>query len=171
MPTRFEYFYWDACVFSSYIGAIPDRQPVIEALLDKVSSSKRLRIITSSLSILEVVFASGHGAGRRLSSQVEQKIDSLWHSEHIEVVEAHSQLMFAARDLMRQVDGQGWSLKPQDALHLATAAWIHQYAGNLLEVHTYDGKWERYTSLLGGIVICEPHVEQLSLSFPAQEEE
>lgn len=170
MPARPEYLYWDACVFSSYIGAIPDRQPTIEALLEKVYSKKRLRIVTSSMSILEVVFASGHGPGRRLSSQVEAKIDDFWKSEFIEVIEAHTYLMFAARDLMRNVDSQqGWSLKPQDALHLATAAWINQYAGAVLEVHTYDKEWARYSPMLGGLIICEPNVQQLSLPFGAEE--
>lgn len=170
MPTRAEFLYWDACVFSSYIGAIPDRQPTIEALLEKVYSSKRLRIITSSMSVLEVVFASGHGPGRRLSSQAETKIDEFWKSEFVEVVEAHRFLMFAARDLMRNVASQGWSLKSQDALHLATAAWVNQYAGDVVEVHTYDDQWARYSPLLGGLTICEPHVDQLRLPFEAQED-
>jgi hypothetical protein len=156
-------------VFSSFIGAIPERQPTIEAILDKVFSSKRLRIITSSMSILEVVFASGHGSGRRLSSENESKIDDFWNSQHIEVVEAHRHLMFAARDLIREAKDQGWTLKSQDALHLATAVWIDRHAGNLVEVHTYDGEWSRYSTMLGGIKICEPYIDQLSLPFGAEE--
>lgn len=154
------FLYWDACVFSSYVGEHPDRADVILELWEQVvRQHPRKTIITSSISILEVVFASGHGTGVR-DPKKERLIDELWLDPTIEIVEASQDLMYRARDLMRRARDKGWSLRPNDALHLVTAQWISQYVGHVQEVHTYDHKWEKMSEILDGLKICEPHITQ-----------
>lgn len=162
MPSRMQYLYWDASVFSSYVGAIADRLPVIDALLNQVAADTHRRIITSAISLLEVAFASGHGPGRRMPPAREAAIDELWRSPQIEVVDVTQGLLFRARDLMRTAVDNGWSLRPNDALHLSTAAWVHQAIGDVTEIHTYDD-WTRFQALIGGIAIAAPNTIQPSL--------
>lgn len=167
MPTRKDYFYWDACVFSSYVGAIPERMPVIDAILEQIAKKDSQRqIITSNISIVEVAFASGHGHGRRMPPEIESRIDELWRSPLIEIAEVNSFLMFRARGLMRDAVDHGWSLKPNDAIHLATAQWVNDNIAPVPEFHTYDiNLLAKMSVLIGGLLICEPRVDQLRLPF------
>ena len=167
MPTRTDYVYWDTSVFSSYVGAIPDRLPIIDALFEQVANTSRTKIITSGISILEVAFASGHGPARRMPPEIEATIDEIWRSPNVEIVDVNSYLLYEARDLMRRTVDQGWSMGPNDALHLATAIWVNQTIGMVLKIHTYDN-WTRFTAMVGGIPISEPHVTQPSLPFGIQ---
>ena len=154
------YLYWDACVFSSYVGEHPDRADTILEVWEQVARQHpRKAIITSSLSILEVAFASGDGSGVR-DPERERQIDALWREPTIYVADASQDLMYLARGLMRAARDKGWSLKPADALHLATAQWINQKIGYVQEVHTYDDKWVKMSELVDGLKICEPYVAQ-----------
>jgi hypothetical protein len=60
---------------------------------------------------------------------------------------------------MRQALTQGWSLKPADAIHLASAQWL-----SVEELHTYDDKMPRYSMMIG-CKICEPSTIQLRLNL------
>lgn len=154
------FLYWDACVFSSFIGEIPDRADTILELWEQVARQHpRKAIITSSISILEVVFASGHGTGV-LDPDKERLIDELWLDPTIQIIDASQDLMYRARDLIRTARDKGWSLKTIDALHLVTAHWIHTHVGDVQEVHTYDDRWEKMSEILDGMKICEPHLIQ-----------
>lgn len=102
MPPELEYIYWDACVFSSYIGAIPERVLVIDELLQRIQKNRNIKILTSTYSIAEVVFASGHGRGRHISDDHYALIDNMWQSSFLELVDVHQAIMYRARDLVRQ---------------------------------------------------------------------
>ncbi len=52
------FIYWDANVFLSYINNLPDRMPVLDAILEEIESSKNDRIVTSVLSKVEVALGS-----------------------------------------------------------------------------------------------------------------
>lgn len=162
MSAKLEYTYWDACVFSSYHGAIPDRAPTIDAILAEVQKDRNRRIITSSISILEVAFATGHGPARPITTDHAEKIDALWRDTHIvELVDIHQHLLFQARRLIRQAfDNSFTKLTPNDALHLATATWINQHIGAVVEIQTYDNYWLNHIHNLIEIKICEPHAQQ-----------
>lgn len=164
MPSRPRYLYWDASVFGSYVGAIQDRLPIIDALLEQVAADRHRLIITSAISIIEVAFASGHGQARRMPPEQEALIDELWNAPHIQLVDATPGLLYRARALMREAVDNGWSASPNDALHLATAIWAHETIGEVVEIHTYDN-WARFQALTEGIPIGPPHVDQPQLPY------
>jgi len=61
---------------------------------------------------------------------------------------------------MRDSVTRGWSLKPMDAIHLATAKWAKDQMGlSVDEFQTYDLPLGRYDALLG-LQICEPYILQ-----------
>lgn len=167
MPAKPQYLYWDASVFSSYVGRIADRLPIIDALFEQVVADRRRRIITSAISVMEVAFASGHGPGRRTSPEQEGRIDELWRSPHIEVVDVTHGLLLRARSFMRDAVDENWSISPNDALHLVTAAWVHATFGEVIAVHTYDN-WSRFQPMIGGILIDAPNVQQPRLLYIAE---
>lgn len=161
MSIKEECVYWDACVFSSYHGAIPDRAPVLDAILAEVEKDRNRLILTSNISILEVAFGNGHGRGRPVTPEHAERIDALWRARHIKLVEIHRELLVEARDLMRRTVAEGLSgLTPNDALHLATAVWFDRNIGSVTEIHTYDGFWIDKMRTVVDLEICQPHANQ-----------
>ena len=60
---------------------------------------------------------------------------------------------------MRDVLTRAWSLKPFDAIHLATAKWLAELAGETIEFHTYSKDLPSY-EVITGYTICEPYLVQ-----------
>ena len=153
MPSDADAVYWDASVFLSYINGIDERLPAIDTLLER-SRSGRLTIFTSVLSITEVAFSADERANRNLDPEVEKSIDDLFNDRQIvTIAEFHRLIAVSARQLIRRAAGSGLSLKPADAIHLATAGNIR-----VNEVHTYDRKWSEYGSL-ANLHVREPFTE------------
>jgi predicted nucleic acid-binding protein len=161
MPGKLQFIYWDSCVFMSYINADPDRIDTLDAILDDIHKSNReKKIVTSILTKVEVASSATEHATRLLSPAIEQIIDDLWNDESvIGFIELHDGIAMRARGLMRQALAQGWSLKPPDAIHLASAQWLE-----VEELHTYDDKLPRYGTMIG-CKICEPYTTQLPMNF------
>lgn len=136
------FVYWDANVFLSYINGDAARLPDIDSLL--AQSGSDFQIITSALSVVEVAFAKIEQDGRALDDATERKIDALWEpASPVQLVEFYPLLANEARALIRQAIPRGWSLKPADAIHLATARRMA-----VTTFHTYDDL-SRYTDLVG----------------------
>jgi predicted nucleic acid-binding protein len=153
--------YWDSCVFLSYINGLSDRLPEIETLL-LGAEKDTIELLTSTLSIVEVAFATAERDQRALDEEAEKKISKLWlPSSPVKLVEFHRLIAEDARDLMRRTLTKGWSLKPLDAVHLSTAARMA-----VAEFHTYDEKLPKYSELVG-CKIQRPFVEQPGLFPPA----
>ncbi len=136
--------YWDACVFLSYVNEYADRVPDIEGLLAEAKRGD-IEIITSTASIVEVAFGAAEQAQRTLSEETEAKINRLWEpASPIIMVEFHTLIAQAAQQLMRGGVPEGWSLKPIDAVHLATARRMAADA-----FHTYDGALRKWAATVG----------------------
>lgn len=131
MPPR--RVYWDACCFISYLNGDVDRVPVLEALLEQ-AEREELLIVTSMVSLTEVAFTAAERSGSELSEADEDAIDALLGNRAtVVLVEFSERIAREARALMRNAVARGWSLKPMDAIHLASALFA-----DAREFHTYD---------------------------------
>lgn len=163
MPTRnLEFYYWDSCVFLSYINAIEGRVNKIEELWEEISQDDEKRIVASAVGIVEVACASTEREQNKPNPQVEKEIDAMWRDPSISMVEVSPRIAFMARELIRDGITKGWVLKTYDAIHLATAMWVHQNVGPISEFHTYDGSLKRYSAMIG-VQVYEPRVLQPKL--------
>jgi len=151
--------YWDSNVFLSAINANPERLPVINAILDDCDHGE-VEIYTSVLSVTEVAFAEFEKRDRLLAPQIEAKINKLWlPPSPIRLEELSHHIANDARIMMRQAVEKGWSLKPPDAIHLATAKRraVHEF-------QTYDtDRLSKYDAVVG-LKIVQPTSDRLPFS-------
>ena len=161
MPGNPQLIYWDSCVFLTYINADPTRIDVLDVILHEIRvSNGAKKIVTSIIAKVEVAGSGMEGTTNRLSLDIEQKIDALWNDDSvIGLIELHDAIAMRARELMRKARAQAWSLKPPDAIHLASAQWL-----GVEEFQTYDERLYKYSTLVG-CTICEPYTSQPTLGF------
>jgi predicted nucleic acid-binding protein len=157
MSNRVPRFYWDSCVFLSYIHGLPDRLPDIDALLEEARKGK-IEIVTSTVTVVEVAFAATEKATKILDQAVEDKISKLWlPPSPVRLIEFYELIAERARSLVRQAVPEGWSLQAMDAIHLSSAKQIGVEA-----FHTYDKNLDKYTTAMG-FTIERPLVAQIEL--------
>lgn len=148
--------YWDANVFLAYVNAMPDHIAVLNALVEQARNGG-ITIYTSALSRVEVAFSDSEQQARAPSLEVESQIDNLWANRNVvRVIEILPVITLSARGLIRDGLASGWSLKPPDAIHLATARWLLGEWISVDEFHTYDASLFRYADVMG-IDILEPY--------------
>lgn len=159
MPSPRRRIYWDAPVWLSYINGDIDRLPTLDALLaDSSSDSGNVEIYTSTVSQVEVAFARAEQDKKALDQTVEQQIDELWADRvALKLAELHERITKEARQFIRLAMTRSWSLKPLDAIHLATARFCQ-----CEEFHTYDQRLLKYSNDVG-FPIVEPHTQQPKL--------
>lgn len=134
-------FYWDACVFLSYVNQDEDRVGEISSLLE-AAEKKEIEIVTSTATVVEVAFGATERKQSTLSDGMEARINKLWEPESpLILVEFHTLIAEAAKKMIRSGVPEGWSLKPMDAVHLATAERL-----KVVEFHTYDGPLKKWGS-------------------------
>src|SRR5207302_316632 len=122
------------------------------------SSGGKLEIVTSTLSITEVAFGAEEVIGQPLDETLEDQIDAFWDDPStIKLREFDRIIAREARTLIRAARSTGWSLKPADAIHLASAKMVVAS-----EIHTYDASLFKYAELIG-ISVREPYTDQLQL--------
>lgn len=145
--------YWDACVILEYLNGDADRAPHVNALLDSASKAQ-IQIHTSTLSIVEVAFASHDKAGRALSPETEAIIESLWATgAPIRLMEFHRVIAEDARRLCQTAMTKNiQGVRSADAVHLATALTLGVDVFHTYEEETTRTKWAALT----GLVVCEP---------------
>lgn len=159
MPGDLRDVYWDSSVFLSYFRNEAGRADIVQTLLDHAAGSREIRIFTSMITIVEVAFAVSPQSRRDNHDRFQtEKIDALWDSAGIHLVEFSRFIAEEARDLCRQAREAGQQVSPPDAIHLATAR-----RHRLGELHTFDGP------LLGhpmdfGVRVGEPQVAQQRLA-------
>jgi predicted nucleic acid-binding protein len=161
MPSERRSIYRDADVCLSYISAIPDRLPILDALLaDSASPNGSIEIFTSYITQAEVVYAQQERTNRALDPHIESQIDQLWGAgSAIKLIETHDSILRETRQLMRAAMVKGWRLRPMDAIHLATAKWR-----KVSEFHTYDKELLRYANDVG-FPILAPYTQQPRLTI------
>lgn len=151
--------YWDACVFLAWVNKEPGRVGVIDALLDSASDGAVV-IVTSVISITEVAVAAPERASSVLSAAELARIDKLWTPPSpVRLAECHALIAADARDLMRKTVGDGWKLRPPDAIHLSTAVRL-----GCQEFLTYDSKLFKFDSIIG-MPVKEPFSDRIPLQF------
>lgn len=165
MPEVNVSLYWDANVFLNYLNGMPDLMADLDALLDAAQRGEIL-ILTSTLSIVEVAFAASEQLGGSMRDDIEAAIDDLWMPPSpIRLVEFSAVVARSARSLMRDARARGWSLKPNDAIHLATARQMGVAKFNTCEKVTLD----KYGDLCG-YAVEPPRAAQRQLPLTGQEE-
>lgn len=160
MPDAPRIIYWDSCVFLYYVNMIPEHLSLLEQILeDSASDSSPIKIYTSVLSHVEVSFAASEQHNQVLDPEIERLISNLWSDpEAVVSVEHHTDIGQLATGLMRDAVTEGRSLKPLDAVHLATAQWLSSVGLTVEEFHTYDQRLFNYSSVVG-FPIVEPRIE------------
>ena len=152
MPDDPKRIYWDACVFLHYIEGTSVWMAILDSLLEEASKTNDLVIFTSTVSITEVAFAKTEKDGKALDPKVEAAIDALWNDRSaVKLVEYNEVIAREARSLLRQAVQRGRSLKPIDAIHLATAA-----NRNVEDFHTTDDPLKKVTWASLGFTIRDP---------------
>ena len=160
MPRSPRIIYWDSCVFLRYVNMMPEHLSLLEQILeDSASDSSPIKIYTSVLSHVEVSFGASEQQNQALDPETERLIGNLWSDPGAVVsVEYHTDIGQIATGLMRDAVTRGWSLKPFDAIHFATAQWLSSVGLTVEEFHTYDGRLLRYAPIIG-FPIVEPRIE------------
>ena len=118
-------YYFDSSVFLDLIEHPEDQEPAktIAAMIDAASKG-HCRIITSLITMVEVLWAKHELDKKKLDAKVENRIMALWHPESspIKVIEVSEFITRDALSLLREGLKKGWSKsKGVDAVHLITA--------------------------------------------------
>lgn len=155
-------FYWDSCVFLAYLNGEPNRDITIYNALKEITDRNQ-KIFTSTISIVEASHKNSEKNQNALDPDAMDILNKFWNNKSIIVVELNPIIAHSARNMIRDGLTKKYSLKPKDAVHIATAKFLNTYLKNIiLEFHTYDGKLEKYDGLLG-IPVKEPYCQQYQL--------
>lgn len=113
MTNRKRRLYWDSCNFISLISEDEvERADICQHILEDAERGA-IEIVTSALTIAEVVKAKG---SPMFTAENDQKISEFFLHEYILIHDVTREIAEGARKLSRQ-----HGLKPRDAIHLATA--------------------------------------------------
>jgi predicted nucleic acid-binding protein len=154
MAKALKYLYGDSNIFISYFNEHPERVAVLEQLFEETEKSPDRKIVTSVLTLTEVAHFAFEKKDRQIDDLQEEKLDKFWNARSlIEFVEVNEVIARSARKLMRLAIPRGFSLKPADAIHLASA----RFAG-AEEFLTYDDL--RKYEAIAGLQIIAPYIDQ-----------
>ncbi len=135
--------YWDSCVISQ---VLQKPHPADEAAM--AIYAKRLPILISLLAE-----SADDRAGLYLTTSVSPDVmDALWDSDVVSPVEVWPDIAAEARAIVRQSRFEKWTIKPSDAIHLATAKKL-----KCRHFHTYDGNLLKIPGKALPFEICEPN--------------
>jgi predicted nucleic acid-binding protein len=155
MADELRRIYWDANVILSYLNEVPDRVPTIEELF-RQARAKEIELLTSSVSRVEVAYVQSERADGELDADADEAINALWlPGSPIKTVEFYDLIADGAKQLIRRGISQEWgSLKPLDAIHLATAERME-----VAEMHSYDDRVQKWSGKLG-FQVSDAQLEQ-----------
>lgn len=121
--------YWDSC---NWIGLIMEEENKIGRLRYVIELAKRkeLEILSSTFTLAEVFKLKCEDAEKELPEEKDQLFEDFMGQDFVVYAAVTEDIGKLGRRLLRKLDGLK---KPQDAIHLATAAWH-----NVDEMHTFD---------------------------------
>ena len=126
--------YWDSCIPVHYIEGTPEWLPILDNLLaNSADQASELQLITSTFTITEVAFTEAEKVHLKEFPQAREAIESFWRSRAITLVELHELIAMEARDIVRRSMMERWKIKPNDAVHLATAQHLEVNAFHTLD--------------------------------------
>ena len=139
--------YWDSCAFLGWFKNEPDKVAECESVI-RAAERGSVEIVTSAVTLTEVVRLKGLP---RLPESDEKIIRDFFEQPYILVANLDRFVAEHARQLCWQFD----SLKPKDALHLASA--IETECPNL---DTFDADLIGLNGKLSGVMI---HIDRPKL--------
>lgn len=159
-------YYIDSCVFLDFIE-LPTSDPgsVIIANIIEDAEKGRFRLVTSTITLAEVLWAKEESDRKKVDKTVQAKIENLFHpaSSPVELIPVHEIIAREAQKLLRGHLHKGWKkTKGVDAIHLVTAK--REGVDEFLTTEQAMSKWGKQL----GFKVCEPHYD--SPSKPSGEE-
>ncbi len=121
--------YWDACAWLGLINREDDRFPVLRYYIEQAQQGK-VEIWTSAFTLAEVFKRRCKEKNEVLDSSKDDAFEDYLSQPFIKMVAVDREIGTWARRLLRKFPKLK---KPQDAIHLATAA-----RHNIDEFHTFD---------------------------------
>ena len=150
--------YWDANCFLSYLNQDPRWLPTLEILLEDANIHGAIEIVTSVLSLAEVAFGAMERLNRALDPREEARIDSLWTSPGIALVEVNERVARIAREIKRDDMVRGRAgRRTADIMHVASARFMRVQA-----MHTTETKLHGYSNLYG-FPVRDPYTPKMKL--------
>ncbi len=122
--------YWDACAWLGLINAELSRHASCKYTMEQAEQGK-VEIVTSAFTLAEVFKKKCVATSDGLPPVSDTAFEDFLTKECVVMVNVDREVGTYARRLLRSFPE---IKKPQDAIHLATAA-----LNNLDELHTYDG--------------------------------
>ena len=125
--------YWDACTWISLINEEAGRVDRCKEVIRRAQNGE-MEIWTSTLNLAEVYKKKCNGQPVGINDENSEGTDTYedyWQNDFVQPVQLDEDVGIMARNLLRDTENP---LKmPNDAIHLATAAWH-----NVDEFHTFD---------------------------------
>lgn len=139
------FYYADSCVFIAYFNNESDRADICNDLFTEVVNNPSVQLITSVHTLVEVAHVKAEKDHGRADPSALELIEAVWtNTRLLEIAEYSEHIARLARDVRRGGLSDGRSLKPSDAVHLATAKFVRAE-----RFFTYDTKLDAYESWFG----------------------
>ena len=123
-------YYWDACVWIGLINQEADKFASLRFVIEQAQKGD-VEIWTSAFTLAEVFKKKCSGVQAGLESDGDEAFEDYLARDFIQRVQVDFDVGTAARRLLRRFPA---IRKPQDAIHVATAAM-----NDVDELHTFDG--------------------------------
>ena len=153
MTTSRRRTYWDANLFLEYVNRASERLVAIDQLVAEARAGEAV-IGTSIFSVTEAAYSTNESLLRALNPQVELSFDRIFRSlSYVTVIPIDYAIAVRARTLVRQAMVLERSLRPADAIHLASA---EAFGADL--IYSYDRPLSRRSAELDSVPVREPAV-------------
>jgi predicted nucleic acid-binding protein len=122
-------YYWDACIWIGLIRQETDKIDSCRHIIE-LAQKGEVEIWTSAFTLAEVYKRKCGDVIAELAAPDDQAFEDYLEQDYVQRVQVDVDIGTAARRLLRSFPTLG---KPQDAIHVATAAFH-----NVDELHTFD---------------------------------